>query len=451
MADLTYTSATALTYAQTIFGPDVTITGATLIGNSGQTRIYDNGDAIAPEVTPADSGVIFSTGQATNFNAGSGDNVNNLLNSDMNQGQAGDSDIEATVPGSTLSYDAAGIEVTFTANVSGTYEIPLTFLTEEYPEYYNSNFSDSAAVYIDDGSGQQQVPVSGQQGGYFNINSMEDGPFLNNGNTGNTNQYGTDFNAAKTGTVSISVVEGQTYTLKIVVADFGDASYDSALMIGEGAFFSDPIPCFCRGTRILTLDGERPVEELREGDKVFTRDNGFQHIRWIGSRRLSARHLVQNPKLAPILIRAGALGPNQPMRDLRVSPQHRVLVRSKIARRMFGTDEILVTARQLLDLDGIEQLGTDEGVEYFHFLLSQHEVVLSDGAATESLYAGTQTFRMIPAEARAELLHLFPELERAEDRDIGATSARPLVNGKRARLLATRHVKNRKPLYDRAA
>ena len=38
MADLTYTSATALTYAQTIFGPDVTITGATLIGNAGQTQ-----------------------------------------------------------------------------------------------------------------------------------------------------------------------------------------------------------------------------------------------------------------------------------------------------------------------------------------------------------------------------------------------------------------------------
>ena len=34
--------------------------------------------------------------------------------------------------------------------------------------------------------------------------------------------------------------------------------------------------------------------------------------------------------------------------DLTVSPQHRVLVRSRTAQKVFGTDEVLVAAKQLL-------------------------------------------------------------------------------------------------------
>ena len=52
----------------------------------------------------------------------------------------------------------------------------------------------------------------------------------------------------------------------------------------------------------------------------------------------------------PIRIRAGTLGNGLPEADLIVSPQHRVLVRSGIARTLFGADEVLVAAKQLLAL-----------------------------------------------------------------------------------------------------
>src|SRR5690606_24870473 len=115
-------------------------------------------------------------------------------------------------------------------------------------------------------------------------------------------------------------------------------------------------------------------------------------------------------KLRPIRIRAGALGNGTPSSDLVLSPQHRVLVRSRIAQKMFGATEVLVAARQLLLLDGID-IATDlTEVEYFHMLFDRHEVVISNGALTESLYTGAQALQAVGKAARDEIFTLFPQL-----------------------------------------
>ncbi len=94
---------------------------------------------------------------------------------------------------------------------------------------------------------------------------------------------------------------------------------------------------------------------------------------------------------------AGALGPGHPARPLVVSPQHRILVRSAIAQRMFGSAEVLVAAKQLLSLDGIDVAQDLETVEYFHILFDRHEIVFAKGTETESLYTGPQALRGIAA------------------------------------------------------
>src|SRR5690606_32364085 len=111
---------------------------------------------------------------------------------------------------------------------------------------------------------------------------------------------------------------------------------------GQGGFYADDqfITCFTLGTLIETNEGNKPVEELQPGDLIATMDNGYQPIRWIGHTTRDAIDLAQNPKLKPIRIAAGALGNGLPERDLTVSRQHRVLVRSKIAQRMFGAEEV---------------------------------------------------------------------------------------------------------------
>ncbi|WP_235822608.1 Hint domain-containing protein [Pseudogemmobacter blasticus] len=209
--------------------------------------------------------------------------------------------------------------------------------------------------------------------------------------------------------------------------------------------FVTPIPeapCFAAGARILTSEGEKAVETLKAGDLVMTRDNGFQAIRWIGCRVLSARQLQAAAYLCPIRIRAHAFGPGMPAEDLLVSPQHRVLVRSQIAERMFGEPEVLVAAKHLLGQPGIELAEAPQGVAYYHFILDGHQIVFSNGLATESLLATPRSINAMGAEARMELMALFSELLE----DGMADPARPCVPGRRARHLVERHQKNGRPL-----
>ena len=204
-------------------------------------------------------------------------------------------------------------------------------------------------------------------------------------------------------------------------------------------------PCFGRGTLIQTEAGMVPVETLRVGMTVTTRDNGLQAVRWIGSRVLGSKALAVNPNLRPIRISAGALGQGLPERDLVVSPQHRILVRSNIAQKMFGCAEVLVAAKQLLQIEGIDIAQDLESVEYFHILFDRHEIVLSNGAETESLYTGTEALKSLGASAREEIFAIFPELRNRAETEQPA-GARLMASGRTGRKLAVRHAQHHKPL-----
>lgn len=201
-----------------------------------------------------------------------------------------------------------------------------------------------------------------------------------------------------------------------------------------------PAPiCFSRGTLIATAVGLRAIEQLQPGDLIETKDHGLQQIRWIGSRVISAAEIERRDTLRPIRIKAGALGNGTPTTDLVVSPQHRVLVRSKIALKMFDAMEVLVAAKQLLRLDGIDYCDGPDGVEYFHILFDKHEIVFANGAETESMFTGPEAIKSVGPAALDEIYEIFPELR---DRDYAPQSARILASGKMARKLASRHAQH---------
>ncbi|WP_223424921.1 Hint domain-containing protein, partial [Tateyamaria pelophila] len=176
------------------------------------------------------------------------------------------------------------------------------------------------------------------------------------------------------------------------------------------------IICFTPGTRIATQSGEIKAEDLKPGDKVFTRDNGIQTVRWIGRRDLTAQEMSDYPKFQPILIRSGALGNGLPERDMMVSPQHRMLLTSELAEVMFGEREVLVAAKFLIGLDGVLQANVGT-VSYVHLMFDHHEVVLADGAWSESFQPGDRSLKGIGDEQRVEILTLFPELASSEGLD----------------------------------
>ncbi|MBP6678377.1 MAG: Hint domain-containing protein [Paracoccus sp.] len=180
------------------------------------------------------------------------------------------------------------------------------------------------------------------------------------------------------------------------------------------------VPCFVRGTRIRTDQGECKIEDLAIGDRVLTADHGYQEIRWIGARKVMAEG-----NFAPICIARGAL---QNDAELWLSPQHRVLISGPKARMLFGEDEALVPAKGLVnDRDILVKAGGM--VEYFHILLDQHEVIFANGIPVESLYLGAQALKGLERAAREEVLALFPELEQGQVPD----AARPFLTVRQGR------------------
>lgn len=196
------------------------------------------------------------------------------------------------------------------------------------------------------------------------------------------------------------------------------------------AEFEKPVICFVRGTRIDTKHGECAVESLRVGDWVRTKDNGFQQVRWIGTRALGREQLIASPNLRPIRISKNALAKGFPSTDLYVSPQHRVLVGNRAALTLMGVESVLVAAKHLVDLKGVDYVYDFDEVEYFHIVFDRHEVISSNGTWSESLYTGPEALDTLEDEARAEIIALFPELQ---DEDYLPELADTITSGRDAR------------------
>ncbi|MFQ6551387.1 Hint domain-containing protein [Aestuariibius insulae] len=191
--------------------------------------------------------------------------------------------------------------------------------------------------------------------------------------------------------------------------------------------------CFTQDTIFETPDGPRAIEELQPGDLLMTRDRGAQPIRWIWSGTHLSEAIAANPALNAIRIARGALGPNVPSRDIRLSRHHRILLSSKIAARVFGLRDVLVPAKDLLAVPGVDVAPIDGPITYYHILMERHEVLLANGLAAESLFLGDETVKTIPPEALEEIRLLLGS-------DPIPQPARFLAKGRKARNLVERHI-----------
>ncbi|MEI4234094.1 Hint domain-containing protein [Roseovarius sp. D22-M7] len=229
--------------------------------------------------------------------------------------------------------------------------------------------------------------------------------------------------------------------LEVVEAFEGPGDYGQSPIEASALAAPGPVtpPCFTPGTRILTDRGYVAVEDLLVGDGVRTRDAGVQRLCWVGEMALSAADLRARPEFQPVLIRADAFGAGRPMRDMLVSPQHRILVCNAMAELHFGITEVLVAAHHLIDSDWIVRAPQEDGVRYLHIMCDAHHVIRAEGLETETFLPGPQTLGAVPQATRDELLALFPGL-RALD-GIAFDPARPLLRGWEARLILPAHAR----------
>ncbi|EDZ42146.1 MAG TPA: hemolysin-type calcium-binding protein [Rhodobacteraceae bacterium] len=174
---------------------------------------------------------------------------------------------------------------------------------------------------------------------------------------------------------------------------------------------SGGVICFTPGTMIETPEGNVAVEDLRESDRLQTRDSGAQDIQWIGSRRMTGARLFAMPELRPIRIRAGAFDLERPDQEFLVSPNHRMLVKGAIARDLFNTPEVLVAAKDLVNGTTVTRDTQVKEVTYIHLMLPSHQIVLANGVETESFHPASSALTTIPEEDRARLARVNDQIE----------------------------------------
>ena len=514
------TSATALDMAQNIFGDGVTVTGATFSGDNDSSGIYTDGDSVAPGVTPGDTGVILSTGDAEDFTNSSGQSNQSNSTSTNTSGVNNNSQLNAAA--GTRTFDAAILDVDFETTASFM-TMQFVFSSEEYPEFQNSVYQDFVGVWIN--GVQVDMAVGNGDTDPGNVNST------NNQNlyVDNTaDQFNTEMDGFTiTLTLTIPVIPSVpgfpsvTNSIRLAVADVSDSGYDSNLLIAGNSLQTEvvavadtttvypngsrnldvldndinttggtltithingqlvtgvgvpivlatgqtislnadgtinilgdgdtedfnftytvdngtntdigfvnvsSIPCFVAGTLIATELGQRSVETILLGDLVMTKDDGLQPLRWIGQRTVAAQD-----NFAPIRIRANTFGTHD---DLMVSPEHRILIRDNLAELLFGEQEVLVSAKDLVNDKSVTRCVGGE-VTYVHLMFDRHQVVYSAGLATESFLPGPQTTKSFERKVVEEICTLFPEID--PDTGLGySPAARRILRHFEAQLL----------------
>lgn len=228
------TSATALDMANTIFGDGVTVTGATYSGQNTSSAIYSNGDAVAGNVTPGDTGVILSTGSATRFTNNASQSNLSAQTSSNTTGANNDADFNSISAAGT--FDASFMVIDFEP-VDDVMTIQFVFSSDEYPEYTNSIYNDMVGVWING----THVPLSIAASG-TTINSVNQTQNINLYNDNTNDQFNTEMDGfTVTMTLTIPVNAGVTNTIKIGIADVADSNYDSNLLIAANSIQTELI------------------------------------------------------------------------------------------------------------------------------------------------------------------------------------------------------------------
>ena len=293
-------------------------------------------------------------------------------------------------------------------NEIGSFEGGTPHWTED--TYLGNGNTDNTVAELDGNTGQTTVlEQSFSVGGALSTDITFDAALRTNADTGDgytveildsngavvaTQTIIPTANALTGYSVPVTFPAAGSYTLR-----FTEIGNDNSL----GALLDNVsiLACFLRGTHIETKSGPRLIEDLQAGDLIRTKDHGFQPIRWVGSTTCQA-----SGDMAPILIRKDTL---RNTRDLKVSPNHRMVLADWRAEMLFGESEVLAPAKALVNDHSILRVEGGEAT-YFHMMFEQHEIVFSEGAQSESFYPSADILGETEKATREEILTLFPEL-----------------------------------------
>jgi len=244
--------------------------------------------------------------------------------------------------------------------------------------------------------------------------------------------------AYQTFTADVDFPAAGDYTLRFTELDDGAD--------GRGAILDNVslLVCFGDDTLITTPTGSVRAGDLAVGDMVTT-ESGPKPVRWVARRHVTAADIASDERYAPVRISKEALGAGLPKRDFWVSRQHRLLVSSKVAEKMFGTTEVLLPAIRLTSLPGIDIDTSVEAIDYVHILLDRHEILFAEGAPAESMLLGEMAVGSLTPAGFEELRLIFPDLLAIANR---IAPAHVIPERARQKRLVERLDKNDRPVLE---
>lgn len=273
------TSATAMDMANAIFGDGITVVSAGYTGDAASSGIYSGATTTIAGVSPTDSGVILSTGRVTDFTNSSGTTNTNTqagMGNDMAGGVDGDAQLN-TVAGAA-TYDGAILTASFIPE-GDVLTMQFVFSSEEYPEYVNQGYNDVIGVWVNGQYVQATISTSGQ----ISIDTVNPTSNQNLYHSNAADTYNTEMDGV-TLVLSIKapVNAGQVNTIKIAIADGGDAAYDSNLLImGDSVqtyalAFDDTVQLTANSTRTFDILGND--RDMTDGGLTITKINGVSVV-----------------------------------------------------------------------------------------------------------------------------------------------------------------------------
>jgi autotransporter passenger strand-loop-strand repeat protein len=374
-----------------------------VVNNGGNEAVFASGTASASTVNTGGTETVSSSGKAVGATLSGGSEVvakggtisativsNGGSDIVMSSGTASGTIIR----GGGIEYVSAGGKTSATTVSAGGRQV------------VSSGGSASATVVSSGGSatiysGATVTSMTLQAGGTIDLANMA---------------FSSNASATVNGADLLTIISGTTTLYTQQLAGTYNGEYFNLATDGtRGTLVTEDTspPCYCRGTRILTDRGEAMIEDLSIGDTVMTLSGEARPIRWIGYRHLDLRRHKTREQVQPILIRAGAFADGLPRRDLRVSPDHAMLL-----------DTVLVPARLLINGASIERDTQCDDVTYHHIELETHDILLAEALPAESyLDTGNRgTFE----NADAPLI-LHPAFDDGQARRV-ASSCRPFVD-----------------------
>ncbi len=273
-----------------MFGASIKIVSASYQGDPGSAGMWSNGDKIAPDLTPSDRGVILSTGKASSVTNVKGEANQSLSTTTDTKGVDNDADMNSVA--GTKTFDGAIFKADFVPQGS-VLTMKITFSSEEYQGNSVTGWNDSVGVWVN--GEKMQLTVGKGDITVNNINAKSNAELYNNNAT---DQFNTEMNGfTVTMTLRAPVKAGAVNSIKIGIADGGDAAYDSNLLIAGDSIDT---PVIAHDDAFQMGLGDKAVVDLVGNDQDLSK--GALTISQINGQDVKEGSIVTLPNGVEVIV-----------------------------------------------------------------------------------------------------------------------------------------------------